>query len=94
MTFTNIQGGFEGEGNISADPLLLDPENGDCHLVPGSPCIDAGTNDAPGIQETDFEDDPRILDGDNDGVAIVDMGADELLINDQITWVSNGTKTR
>ena len=43
--FSNIQGGWEGEGNIDADPLFVDPENGDLHLQPPSPCIDAGNPD-------------------------------------------------
>jgi len=29
-------------GNLDADPLLADPDNGDFHLTPGSPAIDAG----------------------------------------------------
>ncbi len=41
-TFSNIQSGFEGEGNIDADPLFLDPDNGDFRLAADSPCIDAG----------------------------------------------------
>ncbi len=32
-----------GRGNISADPRFVDPANGDYHLQPGSPCIDAGS---------------------------------------------------
>ncbi len=36
-------GDFRGvNGNISADPLFADPENGDFRLMPGSPCIDTG----------------------------------------------------
>ena len=32
----------EGSGNISADPLFVDPGNGDYHLTADSPCVDAG----------------------------------------------------
>jgi len=36
-------GDFLGlNGNISADPLFTDPENGDFRLQPGSPCINSG----------------------------------------------------
>ena len=66
-----------GPGNIDLDPLLVDPANGDFHLSLGSPCLDSGDNLAPGIQATDYEGDPRILDGDAIPGAVVDMGADE-----------------
>jgi len=77
ITYSNVQGGYQGEGNISADPLYFDLKNGDYHLLPGSPCIDAGSGDAPGLPSDDFEGDSRMLDGDGDGVALVDMGVDE-----------------
>ena len=32
ISFSSIQGGFLGEGNINADPLFADPEDGDYHL--------------------------------------------------------------
>ncbi len=32
ITYSNIQGGLTGEGNIDADPLFADAANGDCHL--------------------------------------------------------------
>jgi parallel beta-helix repeat protein len=32
VTYSDIQGGFPGEGNIDADPLFTDPDNGDYHL--------------------------------------------------------------
>lgn len=30
--FSDIEGGWEGEGNIEIDPLFIDPDNGDYHL--------------------------------------------------------------
>jgi len=33
---------FEGEGNLQADPLFVDPDTGDFKLSEGSPCIGAG----------------------------------------------------
>ncbi len=57
VSYSNIQGGYPGEGNINADPLFVDPENGDYHLTAGPPCIDAGTSD--GAPEFDFEGNSR-----------------------------------
>ena len=57
-----------GTHDISADPLLVDPTNGDFHLAPGSPCIDAGD---PKPSRSDFEGDPRPM-----GLA-PDIGVDE-----------------
>ena len=76
-TYCDVEGGYPGEGNIDADPLFVDPETGDFHLLAYSPCIDAGDNDAPGLPATDFEGDPRIIDSDNDGTDTVDIGTDE-----------------
>lgn len=47
FTYNDIQGGWDGEGNIDADPLFVDAENYDFHLMSGSPCIDAGDPDSP-----------------------------------------------
>jgi len=76
-TYSDIELGVPGEGNISEDPHFVDPANGDYHLRLCSPCTDKGTNE--GAPKTDFEADPRPVDGDGDGVAITDMGADEFL---------------
>jgi len=32
ITYSNIEGGYTGYGNINSDPLFVDPENGDYHL--------------------------------------------------------------
>ena len=47
ITYSDIQGGYIGEGNIHDNPLFVDPDNGDYHLHPRSPCIDAGDPNSP-----------------------------------------------
>ena len=64
-------------GNISIDPWLVCPPNGDYHLLTGSPCIDNGTNGLPVILPDDFEGNPRILTGHSNNAPVVDMGAYE-----------------
>jgi len=65
-----------GTGTILADPLFVNPDSHDFHLQPGSPCIDAGT-DGITLPDTDLDTNPRIIDGNNDASAIVDIGAYE-----------------
>jgi len=66
VTYSDVQGGWPGWGNIDADPLFVGGE--DFHLTMWSPCIDAGTD--AGVY-ADIDDDPRPQ---SDGF---DMGADE-----------------
>ena len=57
VSYSCIRGGWAGEGNINADPMFVDPDNGDYHLQPGSPCIDAGTPE--GAPDSDKDGNPR-----------------------------------
>jgi len=70
VSYSDIQGGWDGTNNIDVDPLFVDPANGDYHLTSDSPAMDAGIS--TGAPNHDFEDDPRpLFNG-------VDMGADEV----------------
>jgi parallel beta-helix repeat protein len=53
VTYSNVQAGWPGEGNIDTDPLFRDSATGDFHLMAitcgdstDSPCIDAGCPDS------------------------------------------------
>lgn len=81
------------DANIDTDPIFVSTgswdENGtpdisddvwtegNYHLKGNSPCVDTGDNSAPGLPALDFEGNDRIIDGNKDGNAVVDMGADE-----------------
>jgi hypothetical protein len=64
-----------GENYISTNPLFVNADAADFHLLEGSPCIDAGT--AVDLAY-DFDGNPMPQDGDNDGIAEFDMGAYEV----------------
>jgi len=58
--------------------VKVDLANGDYHLKDTSPCIDAGDNSlVPSGVTTDLDGNPRIVDGNNDGKPVVDIGAYE-----------------
>ena len=75
-------------GNISLDPLFVN-SGSDFHLQPTSPAIDAGTNSAPNLPQTDYDGKPRILDGNNDCASTIDMGAYELQRAANVSLSSN-----
>jgi hypothetical protein len=76
-----------GAGNIDQDPLFLDADGADgvvgneddnLRVRQSSPCIDAGDNSAvPAFVTVDLDGRPRVIDADNHGGAVVDMGAYE-----------------
>jgi predicted outer membrane repeat protein len=70
VSFSDVEGGNQGTGNINADPLFI--SSTDLELQQGSPCINAGSNAAvPAGVITDLAGYPRIVGG------TVDMGAYE-----------------
>ncbi|HUO04838.1 MAG TPA: PQQ-binding-like beta-propeller repeat protein [Candidatus Binataceae bacterium] len=80
-------------GNISADPAFVDPRNENFELLADSPAIDAGLNSAPDLPAEDYFGNPRILDGNTDGNAVVDMGAAEFTPPPSPTATSTATTT-
>jgi hypothetical protein len=79
---TELQGSCVGEtgtnGNISVNPQFQNVRQKIYQPTSGSPTIDAGTNGAPNLPGTDILNNPRIVDGNADGTATVDIGAYEL----------------
>ncbi len=72
VTYSDVQGGWPGEGNIDAEPCFIDSADSDYHLSPNSPCIDAGDPDfIPQPAQEDIDGEPRVMG------SRVDIGADE-----------------
>lgn len=78
-TIANYRAIAPGAGDISLNPRLADYVKGDMHLVPGSPCIDAGIG--TDVPNTDLDGNPRPRDGDGDGTAVLDIGCYECPAN-------------
>jgi predicted outer membrane repeat protein len=88
-----IQGGYPGTGNVSGDPLFVNPNgvdgipgtlDDDLHLGSGSAAIDAGSNAAVPVgtladldHNSRFADDPSVADTGSGAPPLVDMGAYE-----------------
>jgi hypothetical protein len=66
VSFCLVQGGYAGTGNINADPGFADPNgpddilgtaDDDLRILPGSPCIDAGSSPAVPADIADLDGD-------------------------------------
>lgn len=66
---------WPGAGNLSVDPHLM-PNMAAMRLAADSPLIDRGWPQAPIALDIDGQ--PRQYDGDGDGTAAIDIGADEV----------------
>jgi hypothetical protein len=76
VSWSTIEGGWPGTGNLASDPLFVDLGSGDLHLRSDSPCVDS-TDPRVAPSGTDLVGAPRFLDGDLDGCMIRDRGAYE-----------------
>ncbi len=73
ITYSNVQGGYSGIGNINSNPCFVDSDNSDYHLLCSSPCFNAGDpNYTNYLNESDIDGESRLRYG------RIDMGADEL----------------
>ena len=71
----NYSGLVAGPHDKHVVPGFTDPANGNFLLKPDSQLIDSGRNE--GAPRQDIEGDPRPLDGNDDGLAVADIGVDE-----------------
>lgn len=72
VSFSIVEGGWDGESNIDDDPLFINADEGNLRLQSGSPAIDAGDNSVlPTDLSADLAGNPRVVGG------LVDMGAFE-----------------
>jgi PKD-like domain/CS domain len=80
ITYSTVQGGYAGTGNLSFDPKFVNPvpdglapnANGDYHLQSSSLAIDRGDNAGISLTDVDLDGNLRRFNGDT-----VDMGAFE-----------------
>jgi hypothetical protein len=72
VSYSDIEGGWAGQGNIDSDPLFVDASSGNYHLAMGSPCTEAGDPQyVPDRRQLDSDNEPRVMG------AATDMGVDE-----------------
>lgn len=81
---TDYTGVTPGGNDIDTNPLFVHTATYDFHLTESSGCIDTGNNGAPGAPDIDFDGNERPIDGDNDTISTIDMGAFEFIAEWQI----------
>jgi parallel beta-helix repeat protein len=58
VEYSNIEGGYSGIGNIQNDPLFIDADHNNFHILYASPCVNSATNvNAPNI-DIDYQERP------------------------------------
>jgi parallel beta-helix repeat protein len=83
VTYSDINGGYTGLGNIDGDPLFV--SSGVYELTANSPCVDAGTS--AGAPSTDIDGNPRPQGLD------YDMGAYEFFLASSVPTAATGSAT-
>ncbi len=74
VSYSCIQGGWTGTGNISADALFVNAAGGDVHLLDYSPCTNSGSGDAHILGLSSLEGYGTNTDATKGDTGIVDMG--------------------
>ncbi len=79
VAYSNVEHGFDGEGNMNETPWFVDPANGDYRLLGISPCINRGDPDYVAAEgDVDIDGVRRVIYG------RVDMGAYETASADSV----------
>jgi hypothetical protein len=89
ISYSDIQDGYAGMGNIAADPLFVDAANGNLRLQFGSPAIDTGDN--ANCSAADLDGLSRPFDGNGDSSATCDLGAYEYQLSGTIYVKADAT---
>lgn len=87
VSYSIVEGGFAGTGNLDENPLFVDST--DLRITPCSPAVDAGIN-STNLTLSDLGGHDRIFNA--NGASIIDMGAFELSIDLSLPciWTGNG----
>jgi len=86
VSYSIVQGGYSGTGNLNVDPQFVDPLNGNYRLLATSPARDTGFNYA-GLAATDLAGNSRLVNG------IVDRGCYEFQGTNTLPTVSSSAST-